>query len=109
MSEELFFFIYPAFCPHCKHIPCICNRLGSPKKQSEPVRIRFVKNAKGSGVTRVEKLSLHPQEKEALLKKIKKALGCGGTIKDGALEIQGDKKPRLQTILEQEGYKVRVI
>lgn len=109
MSDEIFYSTDPAFCPHCKHIPCQCNRLGSPKKQTEPVRLRFIVNAKGSGVTRVERLALHPQEKEMLLKKIKKALGCGGTLKDGVLEIQGDKKSRVQTILLQEGYQVRVM
>lgn len=109
MSEELFYSTDPAFCPHCKQIPCQCNRLGSPKKQSEPVRIRFVRNAKGSGVTRVERLPLHPQGKEDFLKKIKKSLGCGGTVKEGVLEIQGDKKTAVQIILVKEGYKVRVL
>ena len=71
--------------------------------------MRFMKNAKGSGVTLVERLPLHPQGKEELLKKIKKALGCGGTLKNGILEIQGDKKTRTAQILEKEGYKVRIL
>ena len=57
----------------------------------------------------MERLPLHPQGKEELLKKMKKALGCGGTIKDGHLEIQGDKKLRAAQILEKEGYKVRIL
>jgi translation initiation factor 1 len=40
---------------------------------------------------------------------MKKALGCGGTIKEGHLEIQGDKKLRAAQILEKEGYKVRIL
>lgn len=71
--------------------------------------MRFVKNTKGSGTTVVERLPLHPQGKEDLLKKMKKALGCGGTIKEGHLEIQGDKKLRAAQILEKEGYKVRIL
>lgn len=71
--------------------------------------MRFVKNTKGSGTTVVERLPLHPQGKEALLKKMKKALGCGGTVKEGHLEIQGDKKLRTAQILEKEGYKVRIL
>ena len=106
---DIFYSTDPNFCPHCKHIPCVCNQLGAPKKQTEPVRVRFIKNAKGSGVTLVERLPLHPQEKEELLKKIKKALGCGGTLKNGILEIQGDKKTRTAQILEKEGYKVRIL
>ncbi len=107
--NEIFYSTDPNFCPHCKHIPCVCNQLGSPKKQTGPVRVRFMKNAKGSGVTRVERLPLHPQGKEDLLKKIKKSLGCGGTVKEGALEVQGDKKARVAQILEKEGYKVRLL
>lgn len=107
--SEIFYSKDPDFCPHCKHIPCVCNQLGESKKQTEPVRVRFVKNAKGSGMTVVEKLPLHPQGKEDLLKKMKKSLGCGGTVKEGRLEIQGDKKLRAAQMLEKEGYKVRVL
>ena len=107
--SEIFYSTDPNFCPHCKHIPCICNQLGALKKQTEPVRVRFVKNTKGSGTTVVERLPLHPQGKEELLKKMKKALGCGGTVKEGHLEIQGDKKLRAAQILEKEGYKVRIL
>lgn len=106
---EIFYSTDPDFCPHCKHIPCICNQLGSAKKQTEPVRVRFVKNAKGSGMTLVEKLPLHPQGKETLLKKLKKTLGCGGTVKEGRLELQGDKKQQTAAALEKEGYKVRLL
>jgi translation initiation factor 1 len=44
-----------------------------------------------------------------LLKKFKKRLGAGGTVKDGALEIQGDRRDFVKTELEAAGYKVRVI
>ncbi len=107
--SEIFFSTDPDFCPHCKHIPCVCNRLGTPKKQTEPVRVRFLRNAKGSGMTVVERLPLHPQGKEDLLKKMKKSLGCGGTVKEGRLEIQGDKKAPAAQMLEKEGYKVRIL
>ena len=107
--SEIFFSTDPDFCPHCKHIPCVCNRLGTPKKQTEPVRVRFLLNAKGSGMTVVERLTLHPQGKEDLLKKMKKSLGCGGTVKEGRLEIQGDKKAPAAQMLEKEGYKVRIL
>ena len=106
---EVFFSTDPDFCPHCRHIPCICNQLGAPKKQTEPVRVRFIRNAKGSGTTLVERLALHPQGKETLLKKLKRSLGCGGTIKEGRLEIQGDKKQQAAALLEKEGFKVRIL
>ncbi len=107
--SEIFYSTDPNFCPHCKHIPCICTQLGAPIRLTAPVRGGVVKNTKGSGTTVVERLPLHPQGKEELLKKMKKALGCGGTIKEGHLEIQGDKKLRAAQILEKEGYKVRIL
>lgn len=100
----------PNFCPHCHSIPCTCNQLDArPKKQDEPVRVSFHKNAKGSGVTFVDRLPLHPAGKEELLKTLKKALGCGGTVKKGKIELQGDKKMPAVAALEKAGYKVRIL
>lgn len=48
MSAEIFYSTDPAFCPHCKQIPCACNRLGQPKKQTEPARVRFAKTPKAA-------------------------------------------------------------
>ena len=58
---------------------------------------------------RWRKLPLHPKGKEELLKKLKKSLGCGGTVKEGHLELQGDKKTQTAAMLEKEGYKVRIL
>lgn len=100
----------PDFCPHCRQIPCACNQLKTTvKKQTEPVRVRFAKNAKGSGVTLIERLPLHPAGKEELLRSLKKALGCGGAVKNGVLELQGDKKAPAEAALQKAGYKVRVL
>ena len=45
-------------------------------------------------------------EKEALAKKMRNACGCGGTVKDGAIEIQGDKREAIKQILEEAGFRV---
>ncbi len=100
----------PQFCPACRRSPCCCADPGQLKsRQPEPVRMSFQRGAKGSGVTRIERLVLHPTLKEQLLSRFKKRLGCGGAIKDGALEIQGDHRDFLQAELEREGYKVKRI
>lgn len=100
----------PAFCPACRRSPCGCADPAQLKKrQPEPLRLSFVRGAKGSGVTRVERLILHPTLKEQLLSKFKKRLGCGGAVKDGALEIQGDHRDLLEAELKAEGYQVKRI
>jgi translation initiation factor 1 len=44
-------------------------------------------------------------EKESLAKKMQKACGAGGTVKDGAIEIQGDKREMVARILEEAGFR----
>ena len=44
-------------------------------------------------------------EKEALCKKMRGAAGCGGTVKDGAIEIQGDQREIVAKVLREAGFK----
>ncbi|MEI7729988.1 MAG: translation initiation factor [Verrucomicrobiota bacterium] len=44
-------------------------------------------------------------EKEMLAKKMQKACGVGGTVKDGRIEIQGDKRPEVARILTEAGFR----
>lgn len=76
-------------------------------KQPKPVRLSFLRGGKGAGVTRVEHLIMHPRLKEKLLSDYKKRLGCGGTLRGGALEIQGDRRDLVEADLKAQGYHVR--
>ncbi len=77
------------------------------RPQPDPVYISFVRQGKGSGVTRVEKLVMHPSLKEALLRELKKRFACGGTISAGALELQGDHRGAVEAELRARGYELR--
>jgi translation initiation factor 1 len=44
-------------------------------------------------------------EKEQLAKKMQKACGTGGTVKDGCIEIQGDKREQMARILTEAGFR----
>lgn len=44
-------------------------------------------------------------EKEQLAKKMRAAAGCGGTVKDGAIEIQGDQRETVAKILREAGFR----
>lgn len=44
-------------------------------------------------------------EKEQLAKKMRAACGCGGTVKDGQIEIQGDQRETVAKILGEAGFR----
>jgi translation initiation factor 1 len=44
-------------------------------------------------------------EKEQLAKKMRAACGCGGTVKEGAIEIQGDQRETVARILSEAGFR----
>lgn len=96
-------------CPACGKSPCTCNSPAGKPRQAEPVRVSFRRGHKGSGMTRIEKLQMHPAGKEELLKKFKKSLGVGGTIKLGAVELQGDHRDAVENELKSLGYKVKIL
>lgn len=44
-------------------------------------------------------------EKEKLAKQMQKSCGTGGTVKDGQIEIQGDKREEVARILTEAGFR----
>jgi len=44
-------------------------------------------------------------EKEQLAKRMRAACGCGGTVKDGRIEIQGDQREAVARILSEAGFR----
>ncbi len=108
MEDRPIYSTDPAFCPACRRSPCCCGDSSAlRKRQPEPLRLSFQRGAKGSGVTRVERLVLHPTLKVRLLSDLKKRLGCGGALKEGALEFQGDHRDFLEAELKAQGYRVK--
>lgn len=48
------------------------------------------------------------QDQQDLLKTLKKKLGTGGTVVEGRLELQGDRREKLPDVLAEMGFKVRL-
>jgi translation initiation factor 1 len=43
---------------------------------------------------------------EATAKKLRQACGCGGTVQERTIEIQGDQPAKIRAFLEAEGFAV---
>lgn len=63
---------------------------------------------KGKGVCVIMGLDLADSELAKLAAELKKRCGTGGSVKEGAIEIQGDKRDLLKELLEQKGFKVKL-
>lgn len=59
----------------------------------------------GKEVTVIDKLGLGPRQRDEWLKALKAALGCGGTVEDDRLVLQGDQRTRLRELLAARGVR----
>ncbi|MEO6873519.1 MAG: translation initiation factor [Opitutaceae bacterium] len=78
-----------------------------PEKNRGRVDIRReTGNRGGKTVTVIDGfIGIGLPEKEQLAKKMRGACGCGGTVKDGAIEIQGDQREKIAQILTEAGFR----
>jgi translation initiation factor 1 len=63
---------------------------------------------KGKTVTVITGFQSKPETLSQILKQLKAQCGSGGTLKDNAIEIQGDHKQKLLEILLKLGYKAKI-
>lgn len=61
------------------------------------------KHRRGKEVTVVEKLDLKPSELEQWCRELKQACGCGGSVEENAIVLQGDLRKRLPDLLTKKG------
>jgi translation initiation factor 1 len=71
----------------------------TPRGDGGRIRIRLDRRASDRVVTVVTGLPGSPAEIAALAKALKSACGAGGTVKDGALELQGDQRDKVEAAL----------
>ena len=56
----------------------------------------------------VKNLALPEAGLQALATQLKQACGSGGTIRDGVIEIQGEQREKIASVLRKLGYQVKV-
>lgn len=77
------------------------------RKNRGRVDILRVKAGRGGKTVTVIKgfVGIGLPEKEQLAKAMQKACGTGGTVKDGQIEIQGDKRAEVARILSEANFR----
>ena len=79
-----------------------------PKRKSRG-RVDIIRQTAGRGgktVTVVKGfVGIGLPEKEQLAKAMQKACGTGGTVKNGQIEIQGDKREEVARILSEANFR----
>lgn len=82
--------------------------IGNIEKEQQKIKIEVKQSRFRKVVTVVVGIDDKQRLKE-LGKSMKQKFACGGTIKDGAIELQGDHKKRAKEFLVKEGYKEELI
>lgn len=78
----------------------------SPQPAKKTVTVRLERKGRaGKSVTVIEGLALAQKERETLLKQLKAGLGTGGTLTDTSIEIQGDHRDAVMSLLESMGRR----
>lgn len=89
-------------CPKCG-LPkpaCVCEQIG---KSSQRISVTTEKKRYGKIVTVIKGFD-NSIDVKSIAKSLKNELACGGTMKDGIIELQGDHTKRVKSILIKLGF-----
>ncbi|MBI5483728.1 MAG: stress response translation initiation inhibitor YciH [Deltaproteobacteria bacterium] len=87
------------------------NSGSKPSLQQTDGIVRLQRQTKGRGggtVIIISGIPLQTSSLKELAGELKKKCGCGGTVKEGVIEIQGDHRDALMLDLQARGYKVKL-
>ncbi len=90
-------------CPQCglpKEL-CVCETIA---KEQQKIIVTTKKKKFGKLNTLVTGLNEKEINLKDLGKKLKAKFACGGTVKDGNIELQGNHKQHMKTTLVQLGF-----
>lgn len=94
-------------CPKCglpKEI-CVCEEIA---REQQSITIILDRRRYGKMMTVIEGLNPHDLDMDSLISNLKSRCACGGTIKEGKIELQGDHRTKVRETLEKMGFVVEV-
>lgn len=80
---------------------CVCQEIA---REQQRISVYLTKRKFGKIVTIVEGVDDAQLDLKDLTKKLKSKLACGGTAKEGRIELQGDHKARVKEVLVEMGF-----
>jgi translation initiation factor 1 len=90
----------------------ICSTCGLPKslcvckvieREAKVVKIYTIMRKFNKPITIVE--GIDEKSGKSVSKELKRKLACGGTFKEGKIELQGEHKVRVKDLLVKMGYE----
>ncbi|WP_070886068.1 translation initiation factor Sui1 [Pseudomonas argentinensis] len=96
-------------CPGCSQPvdACACWKSAIPEGDGIARVRRETKGRGGKTVTTIGGVPLAEEPLKELASALKKRCGCGGSLKDGVIEIQGDHVELLLAELLKRGFKAK--
>ncbi|MBT4023076.1 translation initiation factor [archaeon] len=85
---------------------CVCESIA---KENQEIKIYTIKKKFGKKNTVVEGIDTKQIDLKDLGKKLKNLLACGGTAKEGKIELQGDHKNKVRDELVRLGFPQNTI
>lgn len=98
----------PEICPVCglpKEI-CACEEIA---QEQQRIKVFSQKRTFGKFVTIIEGLKEDRVDLGDIASNLKKNLACGGTVKEGRIELQGNHKSRVKEMLVDMGFSSNMI
>lgn len=90
-------------CPKCGLVEelCVCETIA---KESQIIKVYLERKKFKKFYTIIEGVDEKEIDMRDLTKKLKAKFACGGTVKDGKIELQGDHKNKVKDILTELGF-----
>jgi translation initiation factor 1 len=89
-------------------VPAPAAEPAVPEKKGRVILRRETAHRGGKAVLIVHDFAaqITAEEIGALAKKLRAACGCGGTVREREIELQGEHVAKVRALLESEGYQV---
>ena len=95
-------------CPKCGLVKeiCICETIA---KESQRIKVRLEKRKFGKVYTAIYGIDQKDIDLRQLAKKLKTEFACGGTVKEGRIDLQGNHVQKVKQTLIRLGFAADTI